>query len=217
MYEHRTGNPNTNRNNLRIRQQNINKSLISQQDLLVSLRKDDYDICAIQEPYLDHNARTRANNYWISVYPTTHETAPEATRSIILINTHLITNDWKQIPISHPDITAVEISGSYGTLRLFNIYNNCNNNDAIKHVATYMKANPPPHSLLKPTHHIWLGDFNRHHPLWDEPRNEHLFTRRNLDLAQPLINMVSKYSTLHSPTSSDRNPIGIRVSPIGFR
>jgi len=32
-------------------------------------------------------------------------------------------------------------------------------------------------------HMIWLGDFNRHHPEWDEERNSHLFTRENLDEA----------------------------------
>jgi ribonuclease HI/endonuclease/exonuclease/phosphatase family metal-dependent hydrolase len=194
MSEQTPENANPDRHHLRIRQQNTNKSLISQLDMLNSLRKDDYDICTIQEPYLDHNAKTRANNYWISIYPTTHNTAPEATRSIILINTHILTNNWRQIPIEHPDVTAIELTGTYGKLRLFNIYNDCNNNDAIKHVATFMRANPPPHSLITPTHHIWLGDFNRHHPLWDEPRNEHLFTRRNLDLAQPLIDMIGSFN-----------------------
>ena len=38
---------------------------------------------------------------------------------------------------------------------------------------------------------IWLGDFNRHHPLWDEERNAHMFTKAALEAAQPLINMIS--------------------------
>ena len=40
---------------------------------------------------------------------------------------------------------------------------------------------------------IWLGDFNRHHPLWDEERNVHLFTTANLDAAQPLLNLLATY------------------------
>ena len=40
---------------------------------------------------------------------------------------------------------------------------------------------------------IWLGDFNRHHPLWDEERNAHLFTKAALEAAQPLIDMISKH------------------------
>jgi Endonuclease-reverse transcriptase len=40
---------------------------------------------------------------------------------------------------------------------------------------------------------MWAGDFNRHHPIWDEPRNAHLFTRENLDLTQPLLNMLARH------------------------
>jgi hypothetical protein len=39
-----------------------------------------------------------------------------------------------------------------------------------------------------------MGDFNRHRPLWDEPRNTHLFTQENLDLAQPLLNLLGRHS-----------------------
>ena len=104
---------------------------------------------------------------------------------------HLFTNDWKQIPIPHPDITAVEISGPFGTLRILNIYNNCNNNDSLNHISNYMKVNPLLHSIIAPIHYIRLSDFNRHHPLWDEACNNHLFTKHNLDLAQLLINMLT--------------------------
>src|SRR5882724_7269334 len=40
---------------------------------------------------------------------------------------------------------------------------------------------------------IWLGDFNLHHPMWDEGRNMHLFTRENLDRSQPLINAIAEF------------------------
>ncbi|OCH83675.1 hypothetical protein OBBRIDRAFT_697352, partial [Obba rivulosa] len=38
---------------------------------------------------------------------------------------------------------------------------------------------------------LWAGDFNRHHPLWDEERNHHLFTSTNLDRAQHLLNAIA--------------------------
>jgi Endonuclease-reverse transcriptase len=41
---------------------------------------------------------------------------------------------------------------------------------------------------------LWLGDFNRHHPLWDEERNTHLFTAANLDAAQPLLNLLAAHN-----------------------
>jgi len=41
---------------------------------------------------------------------------------------------------------------------------------------------------------MWIGDFNRHHPLWDKARNAHLFTHENLDLTQPLLNMLGQHN-----------------------
>jgi len=44
------------------------------------------------------------------------------------------------------------------------------------------------------THVIWLGDFNSHHPMWDENRNAHIFTRSNLDQAQAIIDVMARYN-----------------------
>lgn len=44
------------------------------------------------------------------------------------------------------------------------------------------------------THMIWMGDFNRHHPMWDLTSNSHLFTAANLDAADILINLLAEYS-----------------------
>lgn len=57
-----------------------------------------------------------------------------------------------------------------------------------------MAANPTSHSSLTSIHYMWLGDFNRHHPLWDKPRSSYFFTKHNLDLTQPLLNMLSQYN-----------------------
>ena len=57
-----------------------------------------------------------------------------------------------------------------------------------------MYANLVPHSIIMPTHHLWISDFNQHHPLWDELRNSYLFTRANLDLVQLLLNMLSSFN-----------------------
>ena len=40
---------------------------------------------------------------------------------------------------------------------------------------------------------IWLGDFNRHHPLWDKERNAHLFTKAALEATQPLLDLINIY------------------------
>ena len=41
---------------------------------------------------------------------------------------------------------------------------------------------------------IWCGDFNQHHPLWDEEWNSHLFTAGTSSTAQPLIDMLEDYN-----------------------
>ncbi|EPS99056.1 hypothetical protein FOMPIDRAFT_1091593, partial [Fomitopsis schrenkii] len=40
---------------------------------------------------------------------------------------------------------------------------------------------------------LWLGDFNRHHPIWEDERNTHLLTAKYLDDAQPLLNLLSAF------------------------
>jgi len=49
---------------------------------------------------------------------------------------------------------------------------------------------------LADNHMIWLGDFNRHHPLWDEDRNTQLFTSHYLNAAQPLLNLIADYGMI---------------------
>jgi hypothetical protein len=60
---------------------------------------------------------------------------------------------------------------------------------------------------------MWMGNFNCHHLLWDEECNAHLFTCSNLELAQPLLNMLGQHSmkmalpastpTLHSHSTGN--------------
>jgi hypothetical protein len=40
-------------------------------------------------------------------------------------------------------------------------------------------------------HMIWLGDFNRHHPLWEDHTNQCLFTPEGF--IQPLLNLLRDY------------------------
>ena len=50
-------------------------------------------------------------------------------------------------------------------------------------------------SLLASTndHMMWCGDFNRHHPLWDEEWNSHLFMAGMSAATQPLIDLLEDY------------------------
>jgi hypothetical protein len=40
------------------------------------------------------------------------------------------------------------------------------------------------------TYTIWAGNFNRHHPFWENDANHHLFTTTALQQAQPLLNLL---------------------------
>jgi len=55
--------------NLKIWQQNLNRSLEGQLDLLQSMKDKSYDIAAIQEPHIDFLGQTRSNPYWMVLYP----------------------------------------------------------------------------------------------------------------------------------------------------
>jgi hypothetical protein len=178
---------NTNNSKLRIWQQNINRSLLGQQDLLNMLGKDEYDICAIQEPYLDFMNKTRANAHWTVIYPSTHAVEPKKTRSVTLINKKLSTDKWEELEINSGDVTGLRLRTETNVIDLYNIYNDGENDGAIEEAGRVAE-----HHAGQRTRNgmIWLGDFNRHHPLWDEERNSHLFTERNLRMAQNLLDLA---------------------------
>ena len=183
-------NHSTDEGKLRIWQQNINRSLIAQQDLLNMLGNNNYDICAIQEPYLDHMDKTRANSHWAVIYPTTHMVEPKKTRSIILVNKKLSTDKWEEIEVDTGDVPGIRIKTDIGGIDIYNIYNSQDNNEAIEKTEEAARRDRDQNINSQ---HVWLGDFNRHHPLWDEERNSHLFTESNLRLAQTLLDAVQEW------------------------
>ena len=72
----------------------------------------------------------------------------------------------------YSDITAICFKGDNGYLSLFNIYNEITNNDTIGYLDSFLTRNT---HLIRPSvwdSVIWVGDFNRHHPMWEEETNE---------------------------------------------
>jgi hypothetical protein len=169
---------------VRIWQQNCRKSPTCQQDVINNLHKFRADICIIQEPYIDSKGNTRAPPNWTTIYPPDHllENQPR-TRSVILISPQIGADICSTIPIDSPDITAIQIETKLGSLRIFNIYNDITHSDTINklrawtdHPETNTKPPTPTFSTGPGVHTVWAGDFNRHHPAWDEDHQEHLFT-----------------------------------------
>ncbi|KAJ7606519.1 hypothetical protein FB45DRAFT_704511, partial [Roridomyces roridus] len=99
-----------------------------------------YDIALIQEPHFDFRGYTRANRHWTVIYPPAHGPKQTVTRSIIFVNVRLTSGTWTEVPIPSLDVTAMEIHGNYGTIRIINFYNDCNHNDALDAVRAYMRT-----------------------------------------------------------------------------
>ena len=171
-------------------QQNVNKSLTAQLDLLNHADPKIFDFIFIQEPHIDFLKLTRANHHWTVVYPTSHLSKPETSRSITLVNSKMSKNRWKQIQIPSNDVTAVEITCDLGTLSFYNIYNACEHSDTLLLLQDFWDQRRRSGDTSEK---IWLGDFNRHHPLWDDPNHTHLFTSANLDSAALLINLLGAH------------------------
>ena len=94
------------------------------------------------------------------------------------------------------DIMAGFVRGLNSSLIIYDVYNNGNNNDSLSALIAAQSSNgstlaDQPGSGPKRPHLIWLGDFNRHHPAWDDPNNTHLFTNEALLAAKKLIEAVA--------------------------
>jgi hypothetical protein len=175
-------------------QQNLCKSNDVQQDWLVAMGKRQILISLAQEPYIDFVRNSRTNQTWLSLYPTVHWRQPSRTRFYIVIYCSLPWDRWEQIDVDLPNVTAVHIKDKRGDLYIFNIYNNQKHSDTLHAMDRTISAIwRTRHDQQQLYYFIWAGNFNQHSPLWDEDRNHHLFTQPNLNMAQILINLVTKH------------------------
>ena len=137
--------------------------------------------------------------------------------SILLVDTNLSTDCYIPLLIPHSDVTAIRFKGENGFLSLFNVYNEITNNDTLRALDTFCEHND---RLICPTNNdsmLWLGDFNRHHPMWEDDSNEWLFEPE--EFIAPLINLLFKYdmllalpkgvSTLQTPAGNWTRPDNI--------
>ena len=73
-------------------QQNLNKSDKAHYDLINMPLHKNWDILALQEPYIDALGNTMANSWWHVVYPSPHLINSTIDRSVLLINAALDIN-----------------------------------------------------------------------------------------------------------------------------
>ena len=181
----------TTHSHLRIWQQNLNKSLTCQLHLLNTARPDDWDMLILQEPWIGHLG-TRSSHHWRVLYPKSYYADnSKPTRSLILINANLPTNSYEQIHFDSPDVTSTKITQGTTKILVINVYNDCKHNDALDAVSQFLNHQFPNDHVPDDTHIILAGDFNRHHPSWEEERNAHLTT--NERLLHPLMDIINRF------------------------
>jgi len=182
---------------LRIRQMNVCKSLVAQLEALNNF-KDRFDIICFQEQHFDFQQQSRALRNWYTIYPTRGERdGEERQRSMMLVNRKIATDTWEQLDIPSKDITAIELKTSSGKkVRIFNIYNDILHSEVLDDLSHYLRQRRRDEGRREAEeqgYDLWMGDFNRHHPHWDDPRQSQLFTTQNLTAAQKLLDLTAEY------------------------
>ena len=202
---------------IRIWQQNVRKSLDAQLMTLHTVRNN-YDIICLQEPHFDHLKATRATPVWRLVTLTgwnRKDPAEKTPRAITLVHERISTNSWTQIDLDTTDAVGIKLVGKGGEISIYNIYNDCTHSQMLTKLQEHLDAreqeNPDLAQPEKTIGDIWLGDFNRHHPMWEDEANDRLFTNQNLDDAGMLIDLLADHDmqmTLPQGTPTIRNSAG---------
>ncbi|KAG2064526.1 hypothetical protein BDR04DRAFT_941680, partial [Suillus decipiens] len=93
--------------------------------MLHNLDPNHYDLACIQEPFLNPINLTNASNlraFWDVIYPSDHHSSTTQSQVIILVNKKLLKNNWHIVPIKSPNIMALELTGHFGKVCIYNVY-----------------------------------------------------------------------------------------------
>ena len=177
---------------IRILQCNLNKSERAHLDIINEKVSQKYDVMLIQEPYTTKFNAIRTPANFRPVFPRSRD-AETQVRSVIWVSKHLETKSWKILDIQNTcDITAIQLSGDYGKVTIINVYNDCTHARNEEILRNYLTTHRDDLSDGDNAHMIWAGDFNRHHPLWDDDKNTHLFTQQSLRNAEGIIELIAE-------------------------
>ena len=176
-------------------QQNVNKSRACQHNLISNneLVRKGISIIALQEPAIDANGYTLALKDWTTIYPTLHQKTDKSTRAVTLIRASIKSDSWRQMDFPSNDVMVIQINGEWGKLTIVNVYNDCHNDETIRLLTDFHSRNQA-EMLQKNSnaaHVLWVGDFNRHHPYWDDPRDTRLFMGDTAEAAEKLIEALA--------------------------
>ena len=179
---------------IRILQCNLNKSEKAHLDIINEKVSRNYDIILIQEPYTTKFNAIRTPINFRPVSPRNRREVDAQVRSVIWVNKSLETKSWKIIDLQDSnDITAIQLKGEYGKVTIFNVYNDCTHSRSEATLRNFLSSHRNTVTDGADTHMIWAGDFNRHHPLWDDDNDTHLFTQQALRRSEGIINLLAEY------------------------
>jgi exonuclease III len=178
---------------LRILQINLNKSQKAHLELYNRVSGKEWDIVLVQEPYIMFTGNIRTPNGFVPVVPAgRYKDGASVTRAVIWVSSTLATSSWKIVNVPGTnDVTVIQLAGAYGRLTIINIYNDCAHSRTLRTIREFLRTNRAEILSRADDHLIWAGDFNRHHPMWDEETDDRLFTPRALEDAGRLIEMLA--------------------------
>src|ERR1700720_683205 len=105
---------------LRIWQQNVHKSQTAQDYICCTTQPSNWNIIALQEPWINTFGNSRGSQYWRVIYPANfYAEGCLCIRSILLINSNISTNSYLILPIMNRDITAVRFHGKFSYVSIF--------------------------------------------------------------------------------------------------
>lgn len=99
-------------------------------------------------------------------------------------------------------MVIIQFSGPFSNCTLINIYNDVHLNETLTMLSNFLETNSHTIYPCNTDHLICLGNFNRHHPVWEDKMNSHLLTACYLEHEQLLINLLVDYS-LFMPLPKD--------------
>ena len=180
---------------LSIWQQNVNKSPACQHDIIsnnILIRKG-INLITLQEPAISGTGFSIASRDWTPVYPSNHSSNPHITRSITLIRADVSTENWNQVDFPSSDVTVIQMTGHWGKITIFNIYNDGERNDTIQLLTDFHHRNQAALEWVEAgeAHISWVSNFNRHHPAWDSLEDHRLFTSEAMEAVEKLIEAVA--------------------------
>jgi hypothetical protein len=177
-----------------ILQLNLNKSQTAHLNLLNKNLSTKYDIILLQEPHATSFRKIRTPTNFRQVFPSNMAQEDSLVQSVIWVNRKLDTKDWDILEVLDTnDITAIQLKGPYGKLAIFNVYNDCTHSKNERALGLFIHWNTDRLCRTENHHMPWVGDFNRHHPLWDRDEDTHLFTRQATEREEGLIRLLADY------------------------